>query len=126
MNDAELYETVMQNRVCFSKAFIQWIPSNTHVYRLFEHLADMLWSAGRAHYSARTIVEKMRFDHAIVANNSDFKMPNAISPDLGRLYALCHLERGDLFDYMERRGCVNFKRYLEAMRFLYGINVEAA
>lgn len=87
----------------FTKDFLEWLPANEHMYNLFENLADQLWLSGRRHYSSRTIGEKMRFDYGLKSVGDTFKLRNAFTPDLGRLYVLKHPKRVLLFSYTQQR-----------------------
>lgn len=96
----------------FAKNFLNWLPDNEHMYRLFENLADQLWLSGRQHYSSRTIGEKMRFDCSINSKNDLFKLNNNYTPDLGRLYVLKHPERVLLFSYRRISHEIDFVEYV--------------
>jgi hypothetical protein len=95
--------------------FLVWLPTNTHVYFVFEQLADAVWMRGRRHYSSRTIGEKMRYDHD-VRSNDKYKLRNAVTPYLGRLYVLRHPERLDLFKYQIKDH--DFRGYVSLQQFL--------
>lgn len=101
MNRAELVGLAKQHESVFLPGFVQWIFSNYPIFVKFSELADAVWERKRRGYSSRTIVEKMRFDHDVYSNDdSGFKIANARSPDLGRLYILVHPHRLDLFTYV--------------------------
>jgi len=107
---SRLLNLAVKHRAAFSSEFMQWLPLNQHMYTYFEKLADKLWEAGRRHYSARTIGEKMRFDHSVREVGGEFKLSNNAIPDLGRLYVLRHPKRVLLFEY--RRTRLNFIKHI--------------
>ena len=100
------------HRIAMSQEFLDWLPTNTHIYPVFEQLADLLWSLGRRHYSSRTIGEKMRFDHS-VRSSDEYKLRNSVTPYLGRVYVLMHPERVDFFKYQKDDTGFYFPDYVE-------------
>lgn len=81
----------------FRADFMDWLDRNFHVWLAFEREANVIWSRGRDHWSARTIGEYLRHQTAIaeVPSEYGFKLNNNILPDLARLYE-CH--------YPQRKG----------------------
>jgi hypothetical protein len=78
--------------------FAHWLTQNWHVWEAFARKADQVWNCGRRHYSARTIVEVLRFESSIAEVGGEFKVNNNYAPDLARLYMETYPERADLFD----------------------------
>ena len=77
---------VEQHPSLFRPGFYEWLISNYHIWQAFERKADLMREAGRAHYSARTIVESMRFDTHLTDTGSEYKINGNTVPDLARLY----------------------------------------
>ena len=102
-------EAAKAHKGVFMVEFLPWLENNEEVFLTFCNLADAIWNAGRTHYSARTIVEKMRFDHAIREVGGKFKINDHLSPDLGRLYALLKPSRLDMFRFKRGGG---FREYV--------------
>jgi hypothetical protein len=63
------YETPADRR------FREYHEGNPHVYAAFCRSAMALIAAGRSHYGAKAIFEKIRFD-SIVSGNDEFKINN--------------------------------------------------
>jgi hypothetical protein len=89
----------------FRKEFRDWLTSNWSIYLEFERRANALWAQGRKHYSARTIMEAIRFDTDMreKPNELDVKLNNNFIPDCARLYMLTHSGREGFFE--RRSGC---------------------
>jgi hypothetical protein len=97
----------------FRKDFIGWLYENVHVFKVFESLAEALAARGRTYYSARTIIEKMRFDHDVSEVNTAFKISNNMAPDIVRLYVLTRPRRVNMFSYMKTSKREDFKQYID-------------
>jgi hypothetical protein len=93
--------------------FLEWLPENLHVYAVFEHFADQIWSIGRHRYSARRICEGMRWEHE-VRSKDEYKISNSVTSYLGRLYVLRHPTRLDFFTYQIKDGR-DFKAYVSML-----------
>lgn len=102
MSDADIIVLAKKHKSQFRPSFLPYIIENIHVFRVFCGFADALWANGRRYYSSRTIGEKMRFDHDVKEKGSVFKLNDHATPDLGRLYAIVHPRKLDMFSY--RRG----------------------
>lgn len=120
MTKQELIEMIGQHKHCFFPEFRQWMDENYEVYCVFSRLADGLWNAGRNHYSARAILEKMRYDHAISDSSEEFKLCDRVLPELSRLYVLCRPSRLYMFKFIRREmdRDFDFVRYVELCVFL--------
>lgn len=93
-----LLALVQQDQENFLPGFADWLSENRHVWRAFEREADKVWSRGRRHYSARTLIEYLRHETALADASADFKINNNIAPDLARLYRLRYPARAALFE----------------------------
>lgn len=65
--------------------FKAWHNENPHIYTEFTTLADMMRATGRRRYSARTIVEKMRWDYDLVTKGNVFKVNDDFVPIYARV-----------------------------------------
>jgi len=73
----------------FPAGFFKWLTLNDHIWREFESKARaMAVLARRQRYSARTIIEVMRWNSDIRQNNKLFKISNNMVPGLARLWML--------------------------------------
>lgn len=69
------------DRLRLWKAFDDFDRSNPHVWELFQRYTFDLIRAGRTRYSARTVVERIRWDAAILTIDVDgLKINNNYSP----------------------------------------------
>tara|TARA_R110002110_G_scaffold112168_6_gene278974 strand:+ start:1910 stop:2194 length:285 start_codon:yes stop_codon:yes gene_type:complete len=59
---------------------------NPHVYKLFSKYAFEAINRGREHYSARTIIELIRWHTDIETNDKDFKINDHTVPYYARLF----------------------------------------
>jgi hypothetical protein len=62
----------------------EYVKENPHVWAKFKEYAMAAKLSGRPYFSARTIVERIRWDTVVTEKNSDFKIANHVSPYLGR------------------------------------------
>lgn len=97
-------QTVLGNVDQFRVGFAQWLADNGHVWIAFEREANRVWSRGRRHYSARTIVEVLRHETALADTGQDWKINDHNTPDLARLYRLTYPERAGLFETRVQHG----------------------
>lgn len=86
---------VEQHPALFRPGFWDWLVCNFHIWQSFERKADLVRERGRKHYSARTIVESMRYDTTLTDDDVFFKINGNNVPDLARLYN--HLAGVDFF-----------------------------
>lgn len=70
--------------------FERFNDSNPHVFQHFIELAQRMRGTGREHYSARTLVEVMRWDEDLRTTSSSFKINGDFVPLMARW--LVHLE----------------------------------
>lgn len=64
------------------------ILSNIDVFTVFLQFTRKLVATDRHHYSARTIIEAMRFSSDVADNDVTFKINNNLAPDFSRLAML--------------------------------------
>lgn len=88
-------------------AFERFHAANPHVYGLFKRFAAELLAAGRERYSARTIVERIRWHVATGTKTDDgFKISDHFSAFYARLWLAEHPEREGFFVLRGKRGKV--------------------
>ena len=78
--------------------FKEWHLLNPHIYRQFKELAFMMRARGRQRYSARTIIEKMRWDYDIKTTGDMFEINGDFVPIYVRLLIHNHPEFNDFFE----------------------------
>ena len=72
-------------------AFKRFHRENPHVYRLIERFAHEAYNAGRTNFSISMVVERIRWETAIVTRSDDgFKIPNDHRAYYARLYMAKH------------------------------------
>lgn len=102
------FERVMkiatENRDLFSDKFLDWLPSNPHIWVAFVEQANLVHRFGYKHYSARTIVHVLRHHSALEERGDEpWKINNDHSPYLARLYDLAFPERAGMWEYRETK-----------------------
>jgi hypothetical protein len=76
---------IRENYANYPDEFFSWLKHNYHIWKEFESKALMM-SYRRKRYSARTIIEVMRWDTDIREKNPLFKISNNMVPGLARLW----------------------------------------
>lgn len=61
-----------------------YIAENPQVWEKFKSLAEEALASGRKYFSARTIVERIRWDTTVTEKNATFKIGDHTSAYLGR------------------------------------------
>lgn len=69
----------------YPQKFWYWLALNEHIWDSFVAWARESKNSGRRRYSARAIVERMRWDAEITKGSSKFKMSDGATPYLSRL-----------------------------------------
>lgn len=83
--------------------FAEWLEANWHIWTRFVAEANLIWNAGRRHYSARTIVEVLRHQSAIAEQAGAFKINDQCCPPMAMLYTLLYPERKGFFEIRKQR-----------------------
>lgn len=86
----------------FRPNFDHWIAENWAIYVGIEREAIRVWDAGRRHYSINTIVEWMRHHTLISDRDAEFKINDAWTSSLARLFCLMNADKATLFEFRER------------------------
>src|SRR6185437_6901071 len=89
---------VFEHRERFRADFPGWLERNMHLWECFEREANLVWAAGRRHYSSRTLWEVMRHETGLRDTAGDFKVNNNYAPDVARLYLVLNPDRKDFFE----------------------------
>ena len=61
-----------------------YVEKNPQVWVLFQKYANEALASGRKYFSARTIIERIRWDSSVVERQSALKISDHVSPYLGR------------------------------------------
>lgn len=73
-------------RTKYPPGFWAWYQKNRHIYRAFEELALKMWYSGRKRYSARTIVEVIRWNTDLRDSSKTWKLNDHFTPGMARLF----------------------------------------
>lgn len=74
----------------FPDGFWHWLPKNRHIRDAFDRKALAMARSGRDHYSARCIVEHIRYETDLADSETLFKINNNFVPGLARLFMQTH------------------------------------
>lgn len=85
----------------FRPDFPVWLRDNPDIWSAFYHKSVTLMEAGRSHFSARTIIEVIRWDSAIHSQGDIYKINNNWAPDMARLFMKTVPGASDLFALRE-------------------------
>lgn len=88
----------------FRPKFADWLYDNVHLQRAFEAEALKVAALGRKHYSAHTIIEYMRHNTTLTSKNDDFKINEAWTSSMSRLFAHMNPQHHTLFEFRVRPG----------------------
>lgn len=80
------------------RRFNKWHSANPHVYQQFEKLAYQMLATGRKRYSARTIIEVMRWHYDLKTRGDVFEINGDFVPIYVRLLIHHHPEFADFFE----------------------------
>jgi len=83
-----------ENRSKYPDGFFHWLSKNQKVWIAFEAKALQMARTRRKRYSARTIVEVLRWHSDISDHTTLFKLSNNMTPGMARLWMEKH---GDQF-----------------------------
>lgn len=104
-------QQVEQNDGLFQPKFAKWLAQNWGLWLAFVGQAEAVWSTGKRHYSARTIIEFLRHQTSLRQatyeegpSGSPLKINNSYVPDIGRLYGLVYAGRETFFECRQLKG----------------------
>jgi hypothetical protein len=64
----------------------QYHAANPHIYEMFKRYTFEATRSGYKHFGSQMIIEKIRWETGVVAQNSEFKIDNNMSPFYARLF----------------------------------------
>jgi len=101
----EVCQLIKKNQDQFSEGFYDWLSIyNARIFDHFEHMAGQAYAKGRRRYSARRILEDMRYETPLAEiGSSGWKLNNDHTPDFARLYLLLHPEQEGFFELRGRK-----------------------
>ena len=85
--------------VASSQSFIKWLVNNSKVYFEFEKYAvELKVNGNRKIYSARTIIERLRWDSIFLDDDSVYKINNNYVPHMSRLAMMINTSLEGMFE----------------------------
>lgn len=78
--------------------FERFHAENPHIYERFCFYTMQAIKAGRTRYSARTIIERIRWHTSIESNDPDFKINDHCCPFYSRLFEQDHPRHRGFFE----------------------------
>lgn len=88
-------------------AFRQYHRERPHIFRLFKQYAHQMRATGRTRYSAKSIIERIRWDHDIEHPEEEFKISNSFTSLYVRLLIWHEPNFRDFFVLKRLRGLSN-------------------
>ena len=73
----------------YPEGFFRWLQDNRSIWTEFERMA-LLMANRRERYSARTIIETMRWNTDLREKDVTFKLSNNMTPGMARLWMAKH------------------------------------
>lgn len=98
------YTIIVQAPDQFRDGFYVWLKENWDLYRNFEREGLRVLDRGREHYSAHRIIEYMRHDTMLRGVEDDFKINEAWTSSMARLFAHLNPRGANLFEFRVRKG----------------------
>jgi hypothetical protein len=83
----------LPDKLKYPDRFWYWLEDNRHVYREFERKALEMARRGRKHYSARTIIETLRWESDLRDTETTWKINDHFTPGLARFFMEEHGKR---------------------------------
>lgn len=97
LEEATLRGLIRSNADQFRVGFLDYIDQNWHLWEGFETRAFQMSKTGRTHYSAKTIIQVLRFHTDLAETDSEFKVNDKWAADFGRLFMLRHTKHRGFF-----------------------------
>jgi len=85
-------------------SFVAYHTENPHVFNVFRRFAKDLKDAGRKHYGAKAIFERVRWHFAVESKADDFKLNNNYPSCYARLLIAMDPTFSDFFETRHTRG----------------------
>lgn len=86
------------NRNHYPDGFFRWLSENYRIYCEFEDRALEVRRTGRKHFSARVIVENIRWHTLLRDKDATFKINDHWTPGMARLAMKIHPELDGMFE----------------------------
>lgn len=83
-------EYIQKHQDEYPEGFFHWLTKNQSIWKAFEAKALQMAQTGRKRYSARTIVEVMRWHSDLADSTTLFKLSNNMTPGMARLWMNKH------------------------------------
>ena len=100
----KLMGVVRDTRDQYPEGFFYWLQYNDHIWTAFEQKAYVMAAvAKRPRYSARTIIEVLRWDSDLKEKNVLFKLSNNMTPGLARLWMAKHGQNHPKFFQLQEK-----------------------
>lgn len=94
---------IKDDRLDYPEGFFHWLQFNDHVWKMFEEYALQM-AQHRKRFSARTIVEVMRWNNTIrQKKDKTFKLSNNMTPGLARLWMAKYGDRYPKFFSLQQK-----------------------
>lgn len=101
-------------------AFVDFHGQNPEVWRLFQRFALEAVESGRAHYSARTLIDRIRWHVEIETRGDELKINNNFGPYYARLFHRAHPEHDGFFRNRLITTAAKPAAYEDQQVFFYG------
>lgn len=82
----------------YPDGFFRWLDNNRAIWRQFVECAREVKKSGRRHFSARVIMENIRWNTLLRDKDVTFKVNNNYTPGLARLAMRVYPELEGMFD----------------------------
>lgn len=89
------------------EAFWAYHSENPHVYELFKRYAHDLRRAGRNHYGAKAVMERIRWHYSVETLGDDFKLNNNYTSCYARLLIMQDSRFASFFQTRRTPGSVH-------------------
>lgn len=97
----ELFGSVNEETL---QAFKKYHFERPNIYSLFDEYAKMMAETGRKRYSAKCIMERIRWDQDMKYREGEFKISNSFTSLYARLFVYMNPEYKDFFQFKKVRG----------------------
>ena len=98
----EQHAFIRSNEHLYPDGFFHWLGQNQEVWKTFENYA-LRMAQSRERFSARTIVEVMRWNNDIRQKNPIFKLSNNMTPGMARLWMAKHGQNHPKFFQLQEK-----------------------
>jgi hypothetical protein len=103
---AQALSIIKENPTCFRPGFDEWLLSNADIARRLFTESHKAWLCGVRKTGISKIIEYLRWDTLLYDSGQQFKINQAWTSSLARLWAFMYPDRASLFKYKVREGGV--------------------